>query len=186
MRAALALVGASLLTRVPRWGWPLYGCVVLALCSVIPLLGHAGGSPWRQAIHAVHIVGGAIWLGSLAVLVAIRLRWVASPLSTVRPTRPLEARFSPIALSGAALVGVSGFIAAWIYVGAVDALFSTLYGRLLVLKIACVGAVVACGWLNWRRVRAGAEPSISVMGTEVAFALAVVVATSVLTETEHP
>lgn len=75
---------------------------------------------------------------------------------------------------------------AFLYVGTVDALFSTIYGRLLLLKIACVGAVSACGWLNWRRVRVGAVPSISLMGAEVAFAVAVVVATSVLTKTEHP
>ncbi len=184
--ASLALVGASLLTRVSRRGWAAYLCAVIALIGVMPLLGHAAGSMWRHAIHVIHIVGGATWLGSLAVLVVIRSRWIASEISTVGATPPLEAHFSPIALTSAALVGVSGIIATWIYVGAVEALLSTIYGRLLLLKIACVGAVVACGWRNWRRVSVGGEPSLSVMGAEVTFALAVVVVTSVLTETEHP
>ncbi len=184
--AALALVGASLLTKASRWGWAAYLCTVLALIGVLPLLGHAAGSTWRHAIHVIHVVGGATWLGSLAVLVAIRLKQVAPSLSTVGPTRPLEARFSPIALTSAGLVVLSGVVATWFYVGTVDALLSTIYGRLLLLKIAGVGAVVACGWRNWRRVRVGGEPSIAVMGAEVTFALAVVIVTSVLTETEHP
>ncbi len=183
--AALALVGASLLTSVSRWGWAAYLCTMFALIGVIPLLGHAAGSPSRHAIHVIHIVGGAIWLGSLAVLVAIRRMRVPPLLSAGNP-RPLEALFSPIALTAATLVAASGVALAWIYVGTVDALLSTIYGRLLMLKMACVGAVVACGWLNWRRVRLGAEPAISVMSAEVAFALAVVITTSVLTETEHP
>jgi putative copper export protein len=135
-------------------------------------------------LHTFHLLSGAIWLGSLAVLVRLRYRPHRQWAPAARPS--LEAGFSPLALTTGMLVGASGVAAACTYLGGIAPLISTDYGRLLLLKVACVGAVLACGWLNWQRVRSGAVPSLAIMSVEVAFALAVVTVTSVLTETEHP
>jgi putative copper export protein len=161
-----------------------YLCATVLVSATIPLLGHAAGSPARHALHTIHLLSGAVWLGSLAVLVRLRNRpdgrWLAES------SLPLEARFSPLALTTGTLVGASGVAAAWIYLAGTAPLVSTAYGRLLLTKVACVAVVLACGWRNWQRVRSGALPSLAVMGVEVASALAVVMVTSVLTETEHP
>ena len=99
---------------------------------------------------------------------------------------------SPIFSSGpywAALLVVTGLTAAWWYVGSIDALATSAYGRLLLLKLFLVADVATCGFLNWQRLR---RPAAEAAGgdlfvtLEVALAVAVVIVTAVLTEVEHP
>ena len=165
-----------------RWsiGWIAYTVAIAALSLSIPLVGHAAGSWTRYLLHAVHIVAGAAWLGSLTVLVSLRR---SQPGKTVAP---MIQRFSPLALTASTVVAISGTIAAFLYVVSIQNLITTTYGQVLLLKIVCVALVAACGALNWRRVRAGELPSSRTMFVEVLAALAVVIVTSVLTETEHP
>ena len=84
------------------------------------------------------------------------------------------------------IVAATGTIAASMYVGTPANLITTAYGKTLLLKIGLFAGVLAYGWMNWRRVRTGEpvrEPSLRI---EVAFATAVILITSVLTEIEHP
>jgi putative copper export protein len=154
----------------------VFAVAVAAVILSIPLLGHAAGSPYRYVLHVTHLAAGALWLGSLAVLVALRQ---GMPFALVQ-------RFSPLALAFAAIVFLSGAGAAALYIGDVENLVASQYGRLLLLKVALVFLVVICGRLNWLRVQAGVIPAGHVMLAEAAAALAVIVLTSILTETEHP
>jgi putative copper export protein len=65
-------------------------------------------------------------------------------------------------------------------------LWSTEYGRALLMKLGGVAAVGVCGWVNWRGVRRGAPPNRIVMTVEWVAAVAVLALTAQLTETEHP
>ncbi|MGE0812396.1 MAG: CopD family protein [Vicinamibacterales bacterium] len=164
----------------------LFAAAVLAQAVAIPALGHAAGEPSRVALHAAHVLASGAWLGTLAVFV---LAGVGRPRAGTRAPDAdggLIARFSPVALACAAAVGVSGVIAAVIYVGSPQALVESPYGRLLMAKLTAVGAAGGCGFMNWRRSRAGLAPSRGWLMAEAMAALLVVAASGVVTETEHP
>ncbi|HEU0300986.1 MAG TPA: CopD family protein, partial [Longimicrobium sp.] len=68
--------------------------------------------------------------------------------------------FSPMALAGAAAVGLTGVVNIVFQLNALSDLWGTGYGRVLLLKLALLGGVAALGWYNWRRVlpALGGEP----------------------------
>jgi copper resistance protein D len=185
--AASALVVSTLWVRVDRaTGWSAASLAVVVSCCTLPLLGHATGSPWRLALHAAHVLGAGIWLGTVAAVLTAHL---VHP-SDVREL--LLRRLSPIALSGAATLLAAGLVASWTYVGSVANLWMTPYGRLLTVKGTLFCGVAACGFLNWRRFGAGAATgrvtaeTTGVATVEVLLAAAVVIVTAIFTELEHP
>ena len=165
------LVCAWTIGRRP-WSLLVSTAVALVLAGTFPLTGHAAGQPFRVAIDVAHLLGGGLWLGTLAVLLI------------VKPQGPVFEHFSPLALTGSTVVVSTGLIMAWLYLGAIDNLWATTYGRLLVAKVVTVLAISACGFVNWQRARAGQAPPAASL--EAALALAVVVVTAFLTETAHP
>lgn len=186
MLGAVAAVSAALVIRIHRGiGWLASTGAVIACCFAVPLLGHAAGEPRRLAFHASHVLGAGLWLGSLA-----------SVLIVGRPRAPLLRRFAPLALSGAAVLLVSGIVTAVEYVGSIWNLWTTAYGRTLSIKLGLFGAVVGCGYFNWRRWRpdlsssggasADAQGSERIEVVEATLALAIVLVTALLTELEHP
>jgi putative copper export protein len=197
------IVGAVLLLALTRsiepWGrtgWWLTAAGSLTLCYLLPLLGHASGEPGRVLLHGSHILGGGVWLGTLsATVIASRSPAADTPANAWRQVRrEMLARFSPVAFSGSTLLLVTGGVAVWWYLGPVISLWTTAYGRLLVLKLTLVLAVATCGFLNWRRLRVPAAPgdpdsssvNVKLIAAEIMLAVAVVLVTAVLTETEHP
>lgn len=192
--AALAVVLASVATVWRRAAWPLATVTAIALTATIPLLGHASGDVARMVLHAVHILAGGLWLGTLAVVLLIRLP--PSSLVSIEPPRArqqvrlrLLRHFSLIALSGCGTAVVAGVAAAWLYVGALPNLWMTAYGRVLMVKVGLVGAASICGYVNWRRLRreqTGDGSSTSIIVLEATLAVAVVIVTGFLTEIGHP
>jgi putative copper export protein len=181
----LAIVAQSVKSG-SNGSWVLTGSLSVALCYLLPLLGHAEGQPARVLLHGSHILAAGIWVGTLGALV------LAFCLSrTPSPTLPqVFGQFSPVAFTGSGLLALTGLVAAWIYVGSFDALVSTVYGRILLLKLFLVSDVATMGFLNWRQFRSpdmgqssAARRTFVIL--EALLALAVVVVTAVLTETEH-
>ncbi len=192
MLAAAVLAIAALTIRPGRQaGWIVTGVAAAGACAALPLVGHAAGSPARMVLHALHAAGGGIWLGTLgAVVLAAR---------APEDRQALLHHFSRIALGGAALIVATGLVAAWIYLGGLAPLWTTAYGRVLVVKVAVVAAAASCGYVNWqyfRRLRAeGRVEQVSGSGSariqsmvvlEALLFLVIVVITSVLTELAHP
>lgn len=183
--AALIVTIASAITRQNRRGWPFATITSVVFASTIPLLGHAAGDIRREALHVVHILAAGIWLGTLAVVVIMPMPHVKSNSS--RHLRLLILRnFWRIAMPSAATALVAGAVAAYLYVGAFSNLW-TAYGRILLLKVALVGAIGGCGFVNWRRLQTISEETGSVLVVlEAVLAVAVVLVTALLTETGHP
>ena len=69
--------------------------------------------------------------------------------------------FSPVALACAAILVITGLIAAWVHLGTIDALLHSAYGRTLLIKLSAVVLLAALGVVNWRVLRPalGDEPS---------------------------
>jgi len=173
--ALAAILGAR--TRATR----IVATVTAALAvAALALTGHAEGEPARLLVHVVHLIAAGTWLGTLAVLC---VAWRALPGAAMTTTLR---RFSPVALTSAGLLALSGLTAAYLYLGSPANLWSTAYGRLLSAKLVVLCGVLACGFANWRRVRSEHAPVRRVVALEVIFATAIVAVTAWLTETGHP
>ncbi len=168
------------------WGWMLASVAVAASGAAIPLVGHAAGDGARMALHAAHLAGGGLWIGSLFVLFVDLVR-------RRRGTEPFEL-FAPVALTGSSIIVLSGLIAAALYVGTAASLFGTSYGRTLLVKVALFAGAAAYGFVNWRRLQQVSDGRRTIAhremagtaGRELAIAAALVVATGILTELPNP
>ncbi len=95
-----------------------------------------------------HLAAGAVWIGGLTVLLACLLPG--------RRTEELAAalpRFSRIALGAVAVLAVTGTYQAWREVSPLAALWSTEYGRLLMVKIAGFLVLVGLAYVSREAVR---------------------------------
>lgn len=96
-----------------------------------------------------HVAAAAVWFGGLvAVIVVVRRRRADDA-----PFEAAEAiaRFSGWAAITAGVLIAAGLVLSWIQVGSVEALTTTLYGRLLLAKTALVVVVLAAA--AWNRFR---------------------------------
>lgn len=183
--AALAVQVGALVARLRPSGWALFAAGACGLSLASPALGHATESAPRYLLHLLHNLSAASWLGSLGVLTLLALG--GSPAATTDVDRSrVFARFSPIALGAAALVFASGLVLANLSLDGWRSLWTTSYGRVLLAKVGLVTPVLACGWINSRRISRGSVPATRMLVSEWVAAIVVLLATGILTETEHP
>jgi putative copper export protein len=154
---AAALVAAPLAWLAPRRpaiGLSLAGTGALAVAITSPLTGHAVEHPWGAMIgvglHALHILGGGLWLGTLVCLAWAALK-PARAGDAVAVARAVNA-FSPIALIGAGLAVTAGVLLGVAYVGSIEAVFGTPYGLTLFRKTVALCFTAAVGFWNWKWV----------------------------------
>ena len=136
----------------------------LGLLATYGGVGHGGRQPADAGAavgHTTHLAAGAVWIGGLTVLVACLLpgRRTAS--------WPRCCPGSPGSRSGAvAVLVVTGTYQAWREVAPLPALWTTEYGRLLLLKIAGFLVLVALGNLSRLAVRRRyLTPAVQAMST---------------------
>jgi len=125
---------------LPRGWWPVAAVVGLALVSTPGLAGHAstGDLPALAVVaDAAHTAAMAVWIGGLVVLAATVL-----PGRTVARMQPAIDRFSRVALVSVGVLVVTGTYQSWRLLGGFAALREDDFGRLLVVKIVCFGAMV--------------------------------------------
>lgn len=127
---------------------------VLALAGVpiglISMTGHtAGAASHNVAMSAMflHLLGAAVWIGTLAALALIQLRrgLAGTELSAA------IARFSGLAFWAYAMVGISGVISAFIRIGTFSGL-KTEYALIVGAKIVLTIMLGALGWLHRRNI----------------------------------
>lgn len=136
---------------LPSWVLGLAAFTTAALIATFAFAGHASaGSAAPLAISAniLHLMAVSTWLGGLA-LIAVSLR----PASRADDLAAVLPRFSRLAFACVAVIVLSGAFLALREVGSVAALLSTEYGRLLLVKVTGVVALVAVGNLARRWVQ---------------------------------
>ncbi len=157
--------------RVWRVHLLLASCLILAVAvpSVPPaaraalaalMLGSLGGvghaaagqglaGLGREANDTVHLLAGGLWLGGLAPLgMLARRAWRSSDPAASLALRLAVGRFSLMAYGAVALVAATGIVNSVVLVGSVEALMSTDYGRLLLIKIALFLLLLAVAAIN--------------------------------------
>jgi putative copper export protein len=182
--ALLAAIGFGVAGRASR-AW-----VLAAIAGFGFVLRNSASRKWSGPVNPLHEAGAALWLGTLFVLVAAglptMLRAQLSREQRGKLIAGLFARFSPLAIAGATLMGLTGIITSWTHLKYVAALWTTAYGLTLLAKLVVVAIVLGLGAWNWHRIAPKLEAE-NVEGmlrrlstTELSFAAVVLLLTAVL------
>jgi len=142
-----------------RWRPLLYAVAAAAVVAgewaiVSPgLSGHAGdpGRGWLAvAVDALHVAGASVWIGGLAHLFIVVAPATASLPADERRRVRLEVaqRFSRLALASVVVIVTTGLGRALWELSAVSQIWSTAYGRTLLIKTALLGALLLLGYRN--------------------------------------
>jgi copper resistance protein D len=149
---AVALLG---LCALPKWRWQMAAATTAALLMLVGLgwVGHAtmdmGGVAVHEVNQMVHLAAAGIWLGGLLPL-GILLRRAARPegAAYIPFAHTALPHFSQMGYVAVVLVALTGAINSVFLVGSVEALMTTSYGRLLMVKIALFAAMVGLALSN--------------------------------------
>lgn len=141
-------LAVALHARLLRHRGPALALLLAALVVMTPMLttGHASTAVDHEVAvqsQVLHVLAITVWAGGVIGLA--HLRGHRDVLAAA------ACRFSPLALLGFIVVGLSGLSSAWTRLGlSVDAWLST-YGGLVVAKAAALVILGAIGWRHRRR-----------------------------------
>lgn len=155
--------------------------LVAALLGVLTpaVTGHASTSPDHQVavlMIALHAGAAALWvggLGGLLVLVAARRRLLDSALP----------RYSTVAGMCVFAVAATGVVSAAVRLASWEALVTTGYGALVLVKAVLVVVLGGLGLLARRRLVTGRTPVLRWAGVEVALMAVTLGVAAALTQT---
>ena len=139
-------------------GWGVAGISALCLPLVPVLSGHAwSAEPRSLAAPALylHATAASIWIGGLFCVLFAGVPAVKRHAEDAEEggLAPMVAAFSRIAVVAVVFLAASGGANAWIRLEALPQLWTTAWGRALLVKLAVVAGVMAMGFYNWRMVR---------------------------------
>ncbi len=163
-----------------------------ALVASIAFIGHTASTEPRWLVVAsavVHVTAGSLWVAGVAMLAATL--WRRHRQGVELEAALLATRFSVAAVGAVAVVAVTGLALGIAILGDLGSLFSTEFGRVLIVKVALVGILVGLGAYNQRvlipalerpgrRSRSAAHRLRRVVTAEVMTFLAVIAATAAL------
>lgn len=149
--AALGLAAARMRASL----WLAFAASVALLCG-IAWAGHGGSTPGEEgafhlAADMLHLLAAGLWLGGLVPLALMFSR-------ALRQTALFEAahtatqRFSLLGILCVSTLLGTGIVNALFLVGSIPGLLGTLYGQLLLLKIAIFVAMVVLAAINRERL----------------------------------
>jgi copper transport protein len=150
---------AFALARKARAAWRVGAVAVIGLALGTALSGHAAASgPWTVAnvvSQALHILAAGGWLGALLLVLVAGVPSTAelAPSGRGVVVRGMIDTFSPMALTFAGVLAVTGVISAVLRLGAWSALTGSDYGRILLYKLGGVVLVLLAGAYNWLKLR---------------------------------
>ena len=173
--------------RVRRWLQVAAGVSGGLALLVEADLSHAASetpAPAQIALQWFHLLAVGLWLGGLVVLL-LQVRGVET-ISKAQIAR----RFANLAGLSLAAVVVTGTLRALVDIGSLDALFSTDFGRLVLLKVALLIPIAGLGALNhFRNVPAairGLGPLRRTGSLEISIGTAILLVAALLVNTAPP
>ena len=150
--------------RAAGWGVVALGVLLLPIVPVVS--GHAwAATPRSLAAGAtyLHVVAAGSWVGGLFCLVFAGLPALREHEDANGPEQPglagMVNAFSRLALVAVGLLAITGVTKAWVHIEAFSQLWTTAWGRSLLVKGLVVAGVMALGLYNWRVVRPALEDS---------------------------
>jgi len=188
---ALFVICFALAAQRMRAAWVVAGVTAAAYA-----LRNITTGRWFALVNPLHELAASLWLGTLMVLLVAGitsvLRVSQSDEERGRLVAEMVARFSPLALFSAGLLGVTGLTTAWRHLKHWNALWTSPYGYALDVKLCVVLLVVLLGAWNWRRMKPqlGNETAAHAIKrsatAELSFAAIVLAITSLLVSLPSP
>jgi len=168
--------------------WPALS-LSLALLAGLSLSGHQATEPnasWvAELADWLHLVAASVWVGGVATLAF--LVWPLAP--SLR--RAAFVGFARLAVLLVAVMVLAGAYLALVRLPEVSDLWETLYGQMLLMKVAIVGVALTWGAVHHfvvrPRLEAGRSPDVhtSLIG-ETIVAFSVLLAAAILTNVAPP
>jgi copper resistance protein D len=189
LRAAGFLLAVPALAAGRRPGvWAIAGAAGAATSFAWVGHTHTAGMRWIPLLMGVHLLAVAFWVGALWPL---RLLTGGHDAERVAAA---AARFGNAALAAVILLVLAGITVLATLLGRVSELWSSGYGRTVCVKLALVACLLALGSFNKLRLtprlaagdRIAARALRRSIAAEMALAVAVLVATAVLTSLSGP
>jgi copper transport protein len=155
MLAAIALAVAVAGMRAPVRA----GVLAIFALAALTVAGHANSAdPRALAITAdlVHLAAAATWVGGIAQIAWAWLPRLQTLNDDARRRALLQSvlpRFGRVALPAFATVVVAGLANALIQLSSVSSLWNESYGRVLIVKMALVGAIALASYAHALRIR---------------------------------
>jgi putative copper resistance protein D len=173
-RMLLAVIILGVTAVRPLWT-AMAGRDLVAACLAAVLLASLAGTGhaqieegWMSIVHvgsdAAHLLAAGAWLGGLVPLGFILLDHSMRDGEPAVDADRILLRFSSMGYVAVATLMASGLINSWFLVGSVAGLLTTVYGQILVGKLALFAAMLALAaanrlWLVPRIIETRAEPS---------------------------
>ena len=189
--ATFAFVAFVLARYAPGFGWWLTIAGGFIVAASLPFTGHAAAEATNAGLaigsQTAHVLAAGLWLGTLSVTWVVGITKDESTDTKHEMLKGLIGAFLPVALIGVIIVTVSGLVTAISLFEHLNQLWTTTYGRWLLLKLALVGGVVALGGYNRIRVvpklgnSEGTQAFRKITVIELGVALFVLVVTAVFT-----
>ncbi|RPF44187.1 copper transport protein [Streptomyces sp. Ag109_G2-6] len=127
----------------------LPAALAVTLIAAVPATAPADLDRWLDLfLNQTHIVSGTVWLGGLALLVALAGARAGLGEGAGVLWAEIWRRFSLVALVCVGAVVLSGLWLSWKHVGAVSQLWTTGYGIALLVKILLVLGLITAGAFN--------------------------------------
>jgi copper transport protein len=148
--AIFAFAAAAFAANGTLAAWTIAAVATLAMA----LRGLVTTNP-EKLVNPVHVFAASMWIGTLFVLVVAGLTTELSGAVPPSERDPAIAkmvnRFTTIALWSAGFLVLSGLTTAWIHLGSIPALWTSIYGKTLIVKLCLVAVVFSLGaYNNWR------------------------------------
>jgi len=113
-----------------------------------PAAGEWGRTVFETVMWMLHLLGGAVWAGGLIGLLLIALPGGLPAAGRGTFWSPAIRRFSIAAMSCVAAIALSGLFLYWEHVDGPGQLFTTMYGKVLGVKILIFGLLLVLGVVN--------------------------------------
>ena len=129
-----------------RWWMTLAPPLAVLIAATPGLAGHAATGDWRTVAiisDTLHVLGMAVWLGGLLALSTLLL-----PGRRVGELREAVPRWSRIAVGSIIVIVATGVFQSWRQVGGLDALRTTDFGRILIVKLVLVSVILVLAALS--------------------------------------
>lgn len=157
LRAVVALLAAlSLLALRPgATAWRIAALLGVVATASFAWMGHGAategpGAMLHLGADILHLVAAALWIGAIAFFIGLAARRGEPSRDHLTTFHLALAGFSGVGSALVAVLLATGLVNSWFLVGAngLGGLFSTLYGRLLVVKLAAFGIMLLLAAAN--------------------------------------
>lgn len=189
--AIVAFTASAFVAGNTLASWTIAGIatLVIALRGVLT-------TELEELVNPVHVFAASMWIGTLFVLVVAGLTTVLSGAVSPGERDPAIARmvnrFTTVALWSAGVLVLTGLTTAWLHLGSIPALWTSVYGKTLMVKLCLVAVVFSLGaYNNWRMkpemgTEEGARKLQRSATFEIGIAAIVLIVTAVLVNLPAP